>query len=193
MIDLDLLKDYEVKNGEIIFEQHQAQEKINKIEDLLAQSNNKQNDLLVIGDDMKQIEYKLSPCCHPISGDDVFGFITVSEGIKIHRVSCPNAVQLMSNYGYRIVKARWKSQEQIEFLAGVYFKGIDDVGLVNKITTVISQELNINMRSISFDSHDGIFEGKVFLYVHDTNHLDRLMQNLGLISGVHQVVRIDNQ
>lgn len=193
LIDLDLLKDYEVKNGEIIFTQHQAEEKINKIEDLLAQSNNKQNDLLVIGDDMKQIEYKLSPCCHPISGDDVFGFITVSEGIKIHRVSCPNAVQLMSNYGYRIVKARWKSQEQIEFLAGVYFKGIDDVGLVNKITTVISQELNINMRSISFDSHDGIFEGKVFLYVHDTNHLDRLMKNLGLISGVHQVVRIDNQ
>ena len=99
----------------------------------------------------------------------------------------------MSNYGYRIVKARWKSQEAIEFLAGVHFKGIDDVGLVNKITSVISKELNINMRSIFFESHDGVFEGKVLLYVHDTHHLDRLMQNLLKIEGVHTVTRIDNQ
>lgn len=193
LIDLDQLKDYEVKNGEIIFVQHTHDEKAPKLEDLITQATGKNNDLLVIGDDMKQIEYKLSPCCHPIAGDDVFGFITINEGIKIHRVSCPNAVQLMSNYGYRIVKARWKGQEKIEFLAGVYFKGIDDVGLVNKITTVISQELNINMRSISFESHDGIFEGKVFLYVHDTHHLDRLIGNLRKIDGVHQVTRIDNQ
>lgn len=193
LIDLEQLKDYEVKNGEIIFSHQHTEEKAPKLEDIISQATGKQSDLLVIGDDMKQIEYKLSPCCHPIAGDDVFGFITVSEGIKIHRVNCPNAVQLMSNYGYRIVKARWKGQEKIEFLAGVYFKGIDDVGLVNKITTVISQELNINMRSISFESHDGIFEGKVFLYVHDTHHLDRLIGNLQKIDGVHQVLRIDNQ
>jgi GTP diphosphokinase / guanosine-3',5'-bis(diphosphate) 3'-diphosphatase len=193
LIDVETLTDYEIKNGELFFVQAQPEEKTNKLEDLINHSGSKQKDMLIIGDDMKQIEYKLSPCCHPISGDDVFGFITVSEGIKIHRVSCPNAVQLMSNYGYRIVKARWKSQELIEFLAGVYFKGIDDVGLVNKITNVISQELNINMRSISFESHDGIFEGKVFLYVIDTHHLDRLIKNLEMIDGVHQVMRIDNQ
>lgn len=192
-IDLSLLEDFEVKHGELFLLQKPTFEKDIKLEELIEHSKEKQKDLLVIGDNLKQIDYKLAPCCNPISGDDVFGFITVNEGIKIHRVTCPNAVQLMSNYGYRIVKARWKSQEQLEFLAGVYFKGIDDIGLVNKITNVISQELNINMRSISFDTVDGVFEGKVFLFVQDTKHLERLMENLQKINGVHQVVRIDNQ
>lgn len=193
-LDLGLIKDFDVKNGEIFFAPG-TQEKPITIEELVKQSGGKSasNDLLVLADDLKEIDYKFSPCCNPIPGDDVFGFITINEGIKIHRVSCPNAVQLMSNYGYRIVKARWKSQESIEFLAGVHFKGIDDVGLVNKITSVISKELNINMRSISFESHDGIFEGKVFLFVHDTHHLDRLIQNLRRINGVQSVIRIDNQ
>ncbi|HAA00823.1 MAG TPA: RelA/SpoT family protein [Flavobacteriales bacterium] len=191
-IELGFLRDLEIKNGELFFPA--TGEKVT-VEDLIKQSGAKDtgNDLLVLGDDLKQIDYKLSPCCNPIPGDDVFGFVTVSDGIKIHRVTCPNAVELMSNYGYRIVKARWKSQEAIEFLAGVHFKGIDDVGLVNKITSVISKELNINMRSIFFESHDGVFEGKVLLYVHDTHHLDRLMQNLLKIEGVHTVTRIDNQ
>jgi GTP diphosphokinase / guanosine-3',5'-bis(diphosphate) 3'-diphosphatase len=193
-IDLVQLKDFEIRHGDLFIFQNTT-EKPTTLESLLdkSQRSKSQNDLLIIGDDLKQIEYKLSPCCHPIPGDDVFGFITVNEGIKIHRVTCPNAVQLMSNYGYRIVKARWKSQELIEFLAGVHFKGIDDVGLVNKITGIISEQLNINMRSISFESHDGIFEGKVFLYVHDTNHLDKLISNLRHIPGVHSVMRIDNQ
>ncbi|MBX7094921.1 MAG: bifunctional (p)ppGpp synthetase/guanosine-3',5'-bis(diphosphate) 3'-pyrophosphohydrolase [Flavobacteriales bacterium] len=193
-IDLSKLKEFEVKNGELHLFQSSPEKPVT-IEELMQQTNGKpvSNDLLVLADGLKEIDYKLSPCCNPIPGDDVFGFITVNEGIKIHRVSCPNAVQLMSNYGYRIVKARWKSQEAIEFLAGVHFKGIDDVGLVNKITSVISKELNINMRSISFESHDGIFEGKVFLYVHDTHHLDRLIQNLRQVNGVQSVIRVDNQ
>jgi len=194
-IDLSALKDYEIKHADIFFihHTHEEKEKPVTIEEIIHNHSLKSNDMLVIGDNLKQIEYKLSNCCNPISGDDVFGFITVNEGIKIHRVTCPNAIQLMSNYGYRIVKARWKSQEMIEFLAGVYFRGIDDVGLVNKITSVISKQLSINMRSISFESHDGIFEGKVFLYVHDTQHLDRLINSLKQIQGVDTVTRVDNQ
>ena len=192
-IDLNKFTGYEIKNGDIHFAQ-QPTEKIKTVEQLVEQSSRiKKDDLLILGDDLKQIEYKLSPCCSPIPGDDVFGFVTINEGIKIHRITCPNAVQLMSNYGYRVVKARWKSKELIEFMAGIHFKGIDDVGLVNNITSVISKELNINMRSISFESHDGIFEGKVFVYVHDAAHLDKLIQNLKQIPGVQSVVRIDNQ
>ncbi len=96
--------------------------------------------MLVLGENMNDIDYKLSPCCSPIPGDDVFGFITINEGIKIHRVSCPNAMQLMANYAYRIVQAKWTNQEAISFLAGINIKGIDDMGLVNQITMIISSQ-----------------------------------------------------
>ena len=96
------------------------------------------SDMLVLGENLDRIDYKLSTCCNPIPGDDVFGFVTVGEGIKIHRVSCPNAMQLMSNYAYRIVKAKWTNQKQIAFLAGIRMTGIDEVGIVNKISKVLS-------------------------------------------------------
>ncbi len=146
---------------------------------------------MVIGDDLHKGQYKLSSCCNPIAGDDVFGFITADDGVKIHRVNCPNAVQLMSNFAYRIVKARWKGKDTVEFLAGIKFSGIDDVGLVNKITTIISHEHNVNMRSISFESNDGIFEGKVMAYVLDTDHLRALMDKLKRVRGVKSVERVD--
>jgi GTP pyrophosphokinase len=141
---------------------------------------------------MDTFEYKLSPCCSPIPGDEVFGFITISDGIKIHKTNCPNAVQLMSNYAYRIVKARWTNQESIAFLAGIKVTGIDNVGIVNRITQIISSELNVNMRSISFDSLDGIFEGKIMVFVHDTNHLTQLCTKLKEIEGVIHVTRFDS-
>ncbi len=148
-------------------------------------------DALVIGDNLTKIEYKLSPCCNPIPGDDVFGFITIGEGIKIHRVNCPNAVQMMSNFAYRIVKARWTGQEQISFLAGIRITGIDEVGLVNGITKIISSELNVNMRSLSFDTQDGTFEGTIMLFVHDAQHLTQLMKKLKKVNGVLSVSRIN--
>lgn len=148
-------------------------------------------DALIIGDNLTKIEYKLSPCCNPIAGDDVFGFITINEGIKIHRVNCPNAVQMMSNYAYRIVKARWTNQEQISFLAGLHIQGIDEVGLVNNITKIISSELSVNMRSLSFDTQDGTFEGNIMLFVHDTQHLTELMKKLRKVNGVIAVTRIN--
>jgi GTP pyrophosphokinase len=149
------------------------------------------DETLIIGDNLSKIEYKLSPCCNPIAGDDVFGFITIGEGIKIHRVNCPNAVQMMSNYAYRIVKARWTNQEVISFLAGIRIQGIDEVGLVNNITKIISSELNVNMRSLSFDTQDGTFEGNIMLFVHDTAHLTELMKKLRKVNGVIGVTRIN--
>lgn len=156
-----------------------------------VRGNKATDDTLIIGDNLSKIEYKLSPCCNPIAGDDVFGFITINEGIKIHRVNCPNAVQMMSNYAYRIVKARWTNQEVISFLAGIRIQGIDEVGLVNNITKIISSELNVNMRSLSFDTQDGTFEGNIMLFVHDTAHLTELMKKLRKVNGVISVTRIN--
>ncbi len=156
------------------------------------EKHGRSNEMLVIGEGMDQFDYKLSPCCNPIPGDEVFGFLSIKEGIKIHKTNCPNAVQLMSNYAYRIVKARWTSKEQIAFLAGIKVTGIDDVGLVNNITRLISGELNVNMRSISFDSDDGIFEGQIMVYVHNTKHLKKLIAKLKSIDGVINVSRIDS-
>ena len=146
--------------------------------------------MLVLGDSMENLDYKLSPCCTPIPGDDVFGFVTIHDGIKIHRVNCPNAIQLMSNYAYRIVKARWMNQESIAFLAGIQVTGADNVGLVNNITRIISEEYHVNMRSLSFDTEDGIFEGTIMVFVHDTNHLTALMKKLNRVEGVLNVQRI---
>ncbi len=149
------------------------------------------SDMLVIGENLEKIDYKLSPCCNPIPGDDVFGFITINEGIKIHRINCPNAMQLMSNYAYRIVKARWTNQQQIAFLAGIKVTGIDQVGVVSKISKVISSELKVNMRSFNIESNDGIFEGTIMLFVHDTHHLTKLIQKLKGVQGILTVSRID--
>ncbi|MGA0558918.1 RelA/SpoT family protein [Larkinella sp. VNQ87] len=148
-------------------------------------------DMLLIGEDMDRIDYTLAKCCNPISGDDVFGFVTVNEGIKIHRTTCPNAVELMSNHGNRIIKAKWTSQRDLAFLAGLRITGTDRVGLVNDVTKIISNELHINIRSITIDSKDGIFEGTLKLYVHNTHHLDELMKKLEKVDGVVKVARFD--
>ncbi|GAB4200406.1 MAG: RelA/SpoT family protein [Bacteroidia bacterium] len=161
-----------------------------KIETLVTRTRGK-GDLLVIGEKMEQLDYKLSPCCNPIPGDDVFGFITTDEGIKIHRVNCPNAVHLLSHYAYRVVKAKWVNEHLLSFLAGIKVKGIDKLGLVNELTKVISNEHQVNMRSIKFDTEDGLFEGEIMVYVHDTKHLNRLIKNLKKVEGVTSVYRID--
>ncbi|MBW8050004.1 MAG: bifunctional (p)ppGpp synthetase/guanosine-3',5'-bis(diphosphate) 3'-pyrophosphohydrolase [Cytophagales bacterium] len=150
------------------------------------------SDMLMIGDSLEKIDYTLSKCCNPIRGDDVFGFITVSEGIKIHRASCPNAIKLMSNFGYRIVKAKWTSQQELAFLAGLKIKGTDRVGLIKDVTDVISNELKVNMRSITVDSDDGIFDGTIMLFVYDTKHLDKLIKKLKKVNSVFDVTRFDN-
>ena len=159
------------------------------LEELVKQARGS-TDMLVIGENLNKIDYKLSPCCNPIPGDDVFGFITINDGIKIHRVNCPNAMQLMSNFAYRIVKAKWTGQEQLSVLAGIKITGMDDVGVVNNITKVISSELKVNMRSISIESNEGLFEGTIMLFVLDTEHLTKLMKKLSALSGILNVTRI---
>jgi GTP pyrophosphokinase len=149
------------------------------------------HDQLLIGDDMDVVDYVLAKCCNPIPGDDVFGFVTVNEGIKIHRTSCPNALELLSSHGNRVIKARWTSQKEIAFLAGLRFVGTDRVGLINDLTKVISNELKVNMRSITVDSDDGIFEGTIKLYVNNTSHLDELISNLTKVEGILKVARFD--
>jgi guanosine-3',5'-bis(diphosphate) 3'-pyrophosphohydrolase len=163
-----------------------------KLEQLVTNARGS-SDMLVIGDDMQKLDYKLSPCCNPIPGDDVFGFVTVGEGIKIHRVNCPNAIKLLSNYAYRVVKAKWINDQLISFLAGIKIIGTDEIGIVNNITKIISNENNINMRSISFDTDGGLFEGTIMVYVHDTKHLNHLIVNLKKAKGVNKVERMDDK
>jgi len=187
-IDIGDLKNYVnyEKNAEYKpFERTDPAEFVKKIK-------SEEVDTLLIGEDLQKIDYKLSTCCNPIPGDDVFGFVTVGEGIKIHRTNCPNATKLMSNFGYRIVKARWNSQKQLAFLTGLNITGIDDVGLINKITTIISNDFKVNMRSITVDSHEGIFDGSIMVYVNDTHHLNNLIAKLKQVYGVTDVRRFDS-
>ncbi len=153
----------------------------------------KSQDLLLIGEDADVLDYKLAKCCNPIPGDDVFGFVTVNEGIKVHRTQCPNAPGLMANYGYRILKAKWTTRKSFAFLSGLRVIGTDRVSLISDVTGVISSELKVNMRSITMETNEGIFEGNIMLYVHDTSHLDILIKRLEEISGVEKVSRYDPQ
>jgi GTP pyrophosphokinase len=168
------------------------QNEISKIDQLVTSARGK-SDMLMIGDDLKKLDYNLSSCCNPIPGDDVFGFVTEMEGIKIHRVNCPNAVKLLSNYAYRVVRAKWVNDKLISFLAGLKITGTDEIGIVNNITNVISSENHVNMRAINFDTDGGIFEGTIMVYVHDTKHLNHLKSNLKKIKGVNRVERIDEK
>lgn len=188
-IDFRLLKDY-AENRSKYSGKVQPRPDSSSLEELVTIARGK-SDMLVLGENLQKIDYKLSSCCNPIPGDDVFGFITINEGIKIHRTNCPNAIQLMSNYAYRIVKAKWTNQEMISFLAGIKIIGFDEVGIVNNITKIISNDMNVNMRSISFDSTDGTFEGTIMVFVQDTDHLTQLTENLKKVPGVLNVYRID--
>jgi len=150
-------------------------------------------DTLLIGEDMDVVEYKLAKCCTPIPGDEVFGFVTVSEGIKIHRTNCPNAPELLANHGNRVIKAKWTSQHEVAFLTGLRIIGTDRVGLINDVSKVISEELKVNMSSLSFKTDHGIFNGEIMLYVNDTRHLEVLIGKLEKVEGVVQVNRFDSR
>jgi GTP pyrophosphokinase len=148
-------------------------------------------ELIIFGESSDKILYKLAQCCQPIPGDDVFGFVTSGEGLKIHRTDCPNAAQLLANFGHRIVRTKWAVNKELAFLSGVRITGLDDVGVVQKITNIISGELQMNMRSLSIDSKDGIFEGTIKVFVHDRSELDELCHKLGELEGVMKVERLE--
>lgn len=146
-------------------------------------------DQLVFGKEEEKLEYKMANCCNPIPGDDVFGFLTVNEGIKVHKQNCPNALQLQSNYGYRIMPAKWIDSTQSDFRAELNITGIDTIGLVNEVTKVISNNLNINMKSVHFDSNDGIFSGNIIVVVKNKNILNNLVEKIKNINGIDKVTR----
>ena len=136
------------------------------------------------------MDYTLAKCCNPIYGDEVFGFVTVNGGIKIHKKDCPNAPQMISRFGYRIVKAVWSGDTGgTEYSATLNVLGNDDIGIVANITSVISKEAGVNMRSISVDSHDGLFEGKITVTVGEVSQLDRVIKKIKAVKGVKQVSR----
>ena len=146
-------------------------------------------DQIVFGKTEEQLDYQLSPCCNPIAGDDVFGFVTISDGVKVHKNECPNALTLRSNYAYRIVNAKWIDSSQNEFTAKLKLTGLDDLGLVNKVTQVISNTNNVNISQMSFDSNDGTFEGNILLKVKNTALLKKMIKQLQNINGVDKVIR----
>ncbi len=147
-------------------------------------------DVLVIDQNLKGLDFKLARCCNPIYGDDVFGFVSVTGGIKIHRCDCPNASDLHSRFGYRIVKARWAGKSQgTQYPITLRVVGHDDIGIVTNITSIISKETGITLRSIGIDSHDGLFSGTLTIMVSDTGHLEALVKKLRTVKGVKQVSR----
>lgn len=153
----------------------------------LLQNN---SDVLVIDKNLKGIDYKLAQCCHPIYGDDVFGFVTVSGGITIHRTTCPNAPELRKRFGYRMVKAKWSGKGTSQYAITLRIIGHDDIGIVSNITNIISKEDKLTMRSINIDSHDGLFSGNVVLFIEDNSKLNLLIKKLKTVKGVKQIVRL---
>jgi len=190
-INLGRIKEIELKGKELILSRSLTKSIKSTFENLVKKVK-KDDDSIYIGDGADaNLDYQLAPCCNPLPGDAVFGFITINDGIEIHRNNCPNAKQLRANYAYRILSAKWKSKKVNAFITGLEFTGIDIVGVVKELTKIISEEEEINMKSLNFDTNDGVFEGQIMLYVFDKSHLEKLINKLKNINGIEKVVRIE--
>jgi guanosine-3',5'-bis(diphosphate) 3'-pyrophosphohydrolase len=168
-------------------------EKLSDYSDDFSKVKDTGRDLLLIGEDMDMVDYRLARCCNPIPGDDVFGFVSINEGIKVHRTTCSNAPELLSNHGNRVVKAKWMSEQQNAFLAGLRIIGTDRLGLMRDVTDIISNELKVNMRSISIDTETGIFDGQIMLYINNTKHLDDIIRKLEKVPDIMKVSRFESK
>ena len=151
----------------------------------------KDTELIIFGESSDRIVYTLANCCKPIPGDDVFGFVSTGKGLIIHRINCPNATRLLSSFGHRIVKTKWAKNKEISFRTGLKITGLDDVGVIHKITNLISGELRINISALTVEAKEGIFEGNIRLYVHDKDELDFLFVKLRELPGIQSVQRYD--
>jgi len=152
-------------------------------------SKNKSKKIIVFNDDDEVLDYKMAACCNAINGDIIFGFLTVLDGIKVHRTDCPNAIQLRSNYAYRILTAKWILEDKIDFVASISIKGIDSVGLMNKVTQIISNQMHVNIKSINIKTDDGIFDGVITLKVHNVSFLNDLTLKLKSIDTISSITR----
>lgn len=151
----------------------------------------KDTELIIFGESGDKIHYTLANCCKPIPGDDVFGFVTTGEGLKIHRINCPNAARLLSNFAHRVVKTKWAKHQEISFLTGLRIIGLDDVGVIHKITNIISGELTINIAALTIESREGMFEGNIKVFVHDKDQLEQLIIRLKELKGIQSVERVE--
>lgn len=152
----------------------------------------KKYDLLVFGVEQNKLDYKLSPCCNPIPGDNVFGFVTINEGIKVHKTDCPNAISMQSNFAYRIIPAKWVDSSQEDFKATIKITGMDILGLTNNLTKVISNQMHVNIQSISLNTEAGIFNGQVTVVVQNNTILKKLIENIKKVDGIDKVTRVYN-
>ena len=161
--------------------------------ELNRSAKQKENELIIFGESSDKIVYTLANCCKPIPGDDVFGFVSTGKGLIIHRTNCPNAARLMSNFGHRVVKTKWAKNKEISFLTGVKIVGLDDVGVIHKITNLVSGELRINIAALTVEAKEGLFEGNIKLFVHDKEELDELVERLKKLPGIEAVERYDTE
>lgn len=192
IIDLKELKDFQVLGDKIEIPKPKP-----VFADVVADPTKtipkKDSELIIFGESSDKIMYTLAKCCNPIPGDDVFGFVSTGKGLIIHRTSCPNATQLLANYGHRVVKTKWAKNKEISFLTGLKIVGLDDVGVINKITNVISGDLRINISGLSIDSREGLFEGTIKVFVHDKEELEELVNRLKSLNGIQTVDRFDTE
>ncbi len=192
-IDLKELKEFTVIGDKLVPPKPIVKEEKKEPEIFTRQENKKDAELIIFGESSDRIMYTLANCCKPIPGDDVFGFISTGEGLKIHRTSCPNATRLLSNYGHRVVKTKWAKNKEISFLTGLKIIGLDDVGVIHKITNLISGEMRVNISAMTIEAHDGIFEGNVRVFVHDKDELENLVNALLALPGIERVDRYDTE
>ena len=176
-------------NSYIGFFKRRIGSKTNKVDKILESANFIKFDKLVFGKEKEILKYSIATCCNPIPGDKVFGFISVKDGIKVHKQDCPNSISLRSNYAYRIISANWIDSENHEFNAQIQVSGIDDIGLINSITSLISNSMNVNMNRISFETNDGTFSGFVSVEVKNKVILNKLLKKLSSIDGIEKVSR----
>jgi GTP diphosphokinase / guanosine-3',5'-bis(diphosphate) 3'-diphosphatase len=191
-IDLKELKEFKVFGDKIEAPRPVKIHEI-KVDGVHHHLPKKDAELIIFGESSDKIVYNLANCCKPIPGDDVFGFVTTGKGLTIHRTNCPNAAKLMANFGHRIVKTKWAKNKEISFLTGLKIVGLDDVGVVNKITNLISGELRINIAAMTIEAKEGVFEGNIKLYVHDKEELDELVRSLLALPGIEKVDRYDTE
>ena len=190
-IDNSMLKDYVSTRNNVIMSF--IKKRIRKQElpkDIDKDEVTSKFDMLVFGKEEERLNYKTANCCNPIPGDPVFGFVTINEGIKIHKKDCPNALSLQSNYAYRIMTAKWIDSTQQDFTSLITISGIDKLGLINNITKVISNNMHVNIKSMNFQTDDGVFNGKINVVVKNITMLNRLIQNLKKINGIDKVSRV---
>jgi GTP pyrophosphokinase len=192
-IDLRELKEFNVQGERIIAPRPQKKTEEKAEQEGTRTDQKKDAELIIFGESSDRIMYTLANCCKPIPGDDVFGFITTGEGLKIHRTNCSNAARLLANYSHRVVKTKWAKNKEISFLTGLKIIGLDDVGVIHKITNLISGELRVNIAAMTIEAKDGIFEGNVRVFVHDKEELDNLVDHLLKLPGIERVDRYDTE